>query len=133
MDGNTAEQTLVLIKPDELQNSLTGYILSTLSEFHTGLRFAAAKIVDWLGAPAGQGHDPQLLASVVPESRSTVISSPSAPPLMAATARAALTPIATGADSALPSPASPAFADTNVSNPLPASVSTNSTCDTPIS
>ncbi len=45
MDSNTAEQTLVLIKPDALLNSLTGYILSTLSEFHTGLRFAAAKIV----------------------------------------------------------------------------------------
>lgn len=40
-----SEQTLVLIKPDALLNSLTGYILSTLSEFHTGLRFAAAKIV----------------------------------------------------------------------------------------
>lgn len=39
------EQTLVLIKPDALKNSLTGYILSTLSEFHTGLRFAGAKIV----------------------------------------------------------------------------------------
>lgn len=45
MDNNTAEQTLVLIKPDALLNSLTGYMLSTLSEFHTGLRFAAAKIV----------------------------------------------------------------------------------------
>lgn len=40
-----SEQTLVLIKPDALLNSLTGYILSTLSEFHSGLRFAAAKIV----------------------------------------------------------------------------------------
>jgi nucleoside-diphosphate kinase len=38
-------QTLVLIKPDALKNSLTGYVLSQLSEFHTGLRFAAAKIV----------------------------------------------------------------------------------------
>ncbi len=45
MDNDTAEQTLVLIKPDALLNSLTGYILATLSEFHTGLRFAAAKIV----------------------------------------------------------------------------------------
>jgi len=35
----------VLIKPDALINSLTGYILSTLSEFHSGLRFAGAKIV----------------------------------------------------------------------------------------
>lgn len=39
------DQTLVLIKPDALKNSLTGYIFSTLSEFHTGLRFAGAKIV----------------------------------------------------------------------------------------
>jgi len=39
------ESTLVLIKPDALKNSLTGYVLSQLSEFHTGLRFAGAKIV----------------------------------------------------------------------------------------
>jgi len=40
------EQTLVLIKPDALKNSLTGYVLSQLSEFHTGVRFAGAKIVN---------------------------------------------------------------------------------------
>ncbi len=39
------EQTLVLIKPDALKLSLTGYVLSQLSEFHTGLRFAGMKIV----------------------------------------------------------------------------------------
>jgi nucleoside-diphosphate kinase len=39
------EQTLVLIKPDALKVSLTGYILSQFSEFHTGLRFAGSKIV----------------------------------------------------------------------------------------
>jgi len=39
------EQTLVLIKPDALKNSLTGFLLSQLSEFHTGSRFAGAKIV----------------------------------------------------------------------------------------
>jgi len=39
------EQTLVLIKPDALKNSLTGYVLSQLSEVHTGLRFVGAKIV----------------------------------------------------------------------------------------
>ena len=38
------DQTLVLIKPDALKLSLTGYVLSQLSEFHTGLRFAGAKI-----------------------------------------------------------------------------------------
>ena len=45
MDRKILEQTLVLIKPDALKNSLTGYILSQLSEFHTGLRFAGTKIV----------------------------------------------------------------------------------------
>ena len=45
MTDKNLEQTLVLIKPDALKNSLTGYVLSLLSEFHTGLRFAAAKIV----------------------------------------------------------------------------------------
>jgi nucleoside-diphosphate kinase len=39
------EQTLVLIKPDALKNSLTGYVMSYLSEFHTGLRFAGLKVV----------------------------------------------------------------------------------------
>ncbi len=46
MEDKTQEQTLVLIKPDALKNSLTGYVLSILSEFHSGLRFAAAKIVN---------------------------------------------------------------------------------------
>ncbi len=45
MDNKELEQTLVLIKPDALKNSLTGYVLSQLSEFHTGLRFAGTKIV----------------------------------------------------------------------------------------
>ena len=45
MNNGQQEQTLVLIKPDALKNSLTGYVLSQLSEFHTGLRFAATKIV----------------------------------------------------------------------------------------
>jgi len=44
MTREEVEQTLILIKPDALKNSLTGYVLSQLSEFHTGLRFAAAKI-----------------------------------------------------------------------------------------
>ncbi|HYA11792.1 MAG TPA: nucleoside-diphosphate kinase [Thermodesulfovibrionales bacterium] len=46
MNKQKLEQTLVLIKPDALKNSLTGYVLSQLSEFHTGLRFAGAKIVN---------------------------------------------------------------------------------------
>lgn len=45
MNKNELEQTLVLIKPDALKNSLTGYLLSTLSEFHTGLHFSGTKIV----------------------------------------------------------------------------------------
>ncbi len=46
MDNNRQEQILVLIKPDALKNSLTGFIFSQLSEFHTGARFAAAKVVN---------------------------------------------------------------------------------------
>jgi len=46
MKKEELEQTLVLIKPDALKNSLTGYVLSQLSEFHTGLRFSGAKIVN---------------------------------------------------------------------------------------
>jgi nucleoside-diphosphate kinase len=45
MANKDFDQTLVLIKPDALKNSLTGYVLSQLSEFHTGLRFAGVKIV----------------------------------------------------------------------------------------
>ncbi len=45
MNEGELEQTLVLIKPDALKSSLTGYVLSQLSEFHTGLRIAGAKIV----------------------------------------------------------------------------------------
>jgi nucleoside-diphosphate kinase len=45
MEKKDLEQTLVLVKPDALKNSLTGYVLSQLSEFHSGLRFAGAKIV----------------------------------------------------------------------------------------
>jgi len=45
MVTDNLEMSLVLIKPDALKNSLTGYVLSQLSEFHTGLHFAATKIV----------------------------------------------------------------------------------------
>jgi nucleoside-diphosphate kinase len=45
MSNRGFDQTLVLIKPDALKNSLTGYVLSQLSEFHTGLRFAGTKVV----------------------------------------------------------------------------------------
>ena len=45
MNRKELEQTLVLIKPDALKNSLTGYVLSLLSEYHTHLHFAGAKIV----------------------------------------------------------------------------------------
>jgi nucleoside-diphosphate kinase len=46
MDKEQLEQTLVLIKPDALKISVTGFIFSQLSEFHTGARFAAAKVVN---------------------------------------------------------------------------------------
>lgn len=46
MGAENLEQTLVLIKPDALKNSLTGYIISQLSEVHSGLRFSAAKVVN---------------------------------------------------------------------------------------
>jgi nucleoside-diphosphate kinase len=45
MHKDEFEQTLVLIKPDALKNSLTCYVLSQLSEFHSGLRFAGTKVV----------------------------------------------------------------------------------------
>jgi nucleoside-diphosphate kinase len=45
MEQQEREQTLVLIKPDALKNSLTGYVLSILSEVHTNLRFAGLKVV----------------------------------------------------------------------------------------
>ena len=45
MHRKDLEQTLVLIKPDALKNSVTGFLLSQLSEYHTGSRFSAAKIV----------------------------------------------------------------------------------------
>jgi len=45
MQQQEVEQSLVLIKPDALKNSVTGFLLSQLSEYHTGSRFAAAKIV----------------------------------------------------------------------------------------
>ncbi|MBD3271126.1 MAG: hypothetical protein GF384_01145 [Elusimicrobia bacterium] len=44
MNKKDLEQTLVLIKPDALKNSLTGYVLSQLSEYHSGLRFAGTKV-----------------------------------------------------------------------------------------
>jgi len=50
------EQTLVLIKPDALKNSLTGYVLSQLSEFHTGLRFSGTKIVQVSTMLAGEHY-----------------------------------------------------------------------------
>ena len=50
------EQTLVLIKPDALKLSLTGYLFSQFSEFHTGLRFAGAKIVHVTGMLAEEHY-----------------------------------------------------------------------------
>jgi len=46
MNPNGREQTLVLIKPDALKLSLSGYLLSLLSESHTGLMITGSKIVN---------------------------------------------------------------------------------------
>jgi nucleoside-diphosphate kinase len=46
MANTKLEQTLVLIKPDALKNSLTGYLLSQISEYHTGLYFSALKVLE---------------------------------------------------------------------------------------
>ena len=56
MNKEEIAQTLVLIKPDALKNSVTGFLLSQLSEFHTGSRFAAAKIVQVSRMLAGQHY-----------------------------------------------------------------------------
>lgn len=56
MENNEREQTLVLIKPDALKNSLTGYVLSQLSQFHTGLRFAGMKVVQVSNMLAGEHY-----------------------------------------------------------------------------
>ena len=45
MRNKELDKTLALIKPDALKNSLTGYVLSQLSEFHTGLIYAGTKVV----------------------------------------------------------------------------------------
>jgi nucleoside-diphosphate kinase len=50
------ESTLVLIKPDALKNSLTGYVLSLLAEVHTGLHFAGAKVVHVSGMLASEHY-----------------------------------------------------------------------------
>ncbi len=49
-------QTLVLIKPDALKNSLTGYVLSQFSEFHTSLIFAGVKVVHVTEMLAGEHY-----------------------------------------------------------------------------
>jgi nucleoside-diphosphate kinase len=54
--SETLQQTLVLIKPDALKNSLTGYVLSYLSEYHTGLQFAGSKIVSVSDMLAGEHY-----------------------------------------------------------------------------
>jgi nucleoside-diphosphate kinase len=56
MSNTELDQTLVLIKPDALKNSLTGYVLSQLSEFHTGLRFAGTKVVHVTCMLAGEHY-----------------------------------------------------------------------------
>jgi nucleoside-diphosphate kinase len=56
MPDQKIEQTLVLIKPDALKLSLTGYVLSQLSELNTGLRISATKIVNVTNMLAGEHY-----------------------------------------------------------------------------
>jgi nucleoside-diphosphate kinase len=46
MENDLKSQTLVLFKPDALKNSLAGFLMTTLSEFHTGLILAGMKITN---------------------------------------------------------------------------------------
>lgn len=57
MRNKELDQTLVLIKPDALILSLTGYVLSQLSEFHTGLRIAGTKVVNVSLMLAGEHYE----------------------------------------------------------------------------
>ena len=57
MNQKEVEQSLVLIKPDALKISVTGFLLSQLSEFHTGSRFAATKIVQVTRMLAEEHYD----------------------------------------------------------------------------
>lgn len=69
-------QTLVLIKPDALKNSSTGYILTLLSEFNAGLYFAGMKVVkvsemlasEHYAEHRGKGFYPSLLEYIAGQS-----------------------------------------------------------------
>ena len=76
MENKELELTLVLIKKaDALKNSLTGYVLSLLSEYHSGLRFAGPKIVsvnqmlasEHYAEHRGKGFYPSLLEYIMGE------------------------------------------------------------------
>lgn len=56
MQNNSHSQTLVLIKPDALKNSATGYIFTLLSEFNAGLYFAGMKVVKVTSLLAGEHY-----------------------------------------------------------------------------
>lgn len=45
MANSEKKQSLVLFKPDSLKNSMSGYLLTLLSEFNTGLTMAGLKMV----------------------------------------------------------------------------------------
>ena len=62
------EQTLVLIKPDALKNSVTGFILSQLSEFHTGYRAFSRQLLEQLPLEVNSNDfvfDNQMLAQIL--------------------------------------------------------------------
>lgn len=56
MSNTGHTQTLVLIKPDALKNSATGYIFTLLSEFNAGLYFAGMKVVKVTSMLAGEHY-----------------------------------------------------------------------------
>ena len=67
MENKKIEQTLVLIKPDALKLSLTGYILSELSEYHTGYRAFSRNVLESIDFEANSDDfvfDNQMIAQI---------------------------------------------------------------------
>ena len=68
MHQKEVEQTLVLIKPDALKISVTGFLLSQLSEFHTGYRAFRRDVLESLPLHVNSDHfvfDNEMLAQII--------------------------------------------------------------------
>ena len=68
MHRKDLEQTLVLIKPDALKNSVTGFLLSQLSEYHTGFRAFSREVLESLPLMENSNDfvfDNQMLAQAI--------------------------------------------------------------------